>query len=406
MYKISSSDTLKQVMGNYFRSLASSEKKIAWCTSVGPAELLRSFGFEVYFPENHGALLGATRSAMDFIPEAVKCGYSGHVCSYTTADIGSYLKKETPLQKHYGLQGVPKPSIIAYNTNQCREVQDWFNFFAQEFNCPIVGIQPPRHIDEVTQEEVELVVKQFKRMIPVCEQVSGQKFDEDLFKDTVRLSKEATLLWQQVLKTSTADIAPISFFDGTIHMGPIVVLRGTQTAKDYYAQLLSELTEKVTHKDGFLPGAKMRIFWEGMPIWGKLRMLSDLFIENNAAVVASTYCSSWVFDKFDENDPWNSTARAYTEIFINRSEAAKMKMLADWFKEYKIDGIVYHDSKTCFNNSNAKFGMPQRLREKTGIPALIIEGDLCDLRFFSEGQSITKIETFLEQLAENKLVHS
>ena len=155
---------------------------------------------------------------------------------------------------------------------------------------------------------------------------------------------------------------------------------------------------------GFLPQAKTRIFWEGMPIWGKLRMMSDLFADNGAAVVASTYCSSWVFDKFDENDPWNSTARAYTEIFINRSEKAKMKMLSDWLKEYKIDGIVYHDTKTCFNNSNAKFGMPQRLKEATGIPALVVEGDLCDLRFFSEGQSTTKIETFLEQLEEQKIM--
>jgi len=398
MYKIKATDKMKELMGNYFRSLENGKKKIAWCTSVGPAELLRSFGFEVYFPENHGALLGATRTAMDYIPEAIKCGYSGHVCSYTTADIGSYLKKETPLQTHYGLSGHPKPDLIAYNTNQCREVQDWFQFFADEFKCPIVGIMPPRHVDEVTQDEVDLVVKQFKNMIPVCEQVSEQKFDIEKFKETVRLSKEATLLWQKVLKTSTVLNAPLSFFDGTIHMGPIVVLRGTQLAKDYYTELLAELEENVKNNIGFLPQAKTRIFWEGMPIWGKLRMMSDLFTSNNAAVVASTYCSSWVFDKFDENDPWNSTARAYTEIFINRSEKAKMKMLADWFKEYKIDGIVYHDTKTCFNNSNAKFGMPQRLRKQTGVPALVIEGDLCDLRFFSEGQSTTKIETFLEQL--------
>ncbi|NUM49902.1 MAG: 2-hydroxyacyl-CoA dehydratase [Flavobacteriales bacterium] len=405
MYKIKATDKMKELMGNYFRSLETGKKKIAWCTSVGPAELLRSFGFEVYFPENHGALLGATRTAMDFIPEAIKCGYSGHVCSYTTADIGSYLKKETPLQTHYGLSGHPKPDLIAYNTNQCREVQDWFQFFADEFSCPIVGIMPPRHVDEVTQDEVDLVVKQFKNMIPICEQVSGQKFDESKFKETVRLSKEATLLWQKVLKTSTAMNAPLSFFDGTIHMGPIVVLRGTQVAKDYYTELLTELQENVKNNIGFLPQAKTRIFWEGMPIWGKLRMLSDLFTSNGAAVVASTYCSSWVFDKFDENDPWNSTARAYTEIFINRSEKAKMKMLADWFNEFKIDGIVYHDTKTCFNNSNAKFGMPQRLREITGVPALVVEGDLCDLRFFSEGQSITKIETFLEQLEENKILN-
>lgn len=402
MYKIKATDKMKEIMGNYFRSLENGKKKIAWCTSVGPAELLRSFGFEVYFPENHGALLGATRTAMEYIPEAIKCGYSGHVCSYTTADIGSYLKKETPLQAHYGLSGHPKPDIIAYNTNQCREVQDWFQFFADEFKCPIVGIMPPRHVDEVTQDEVDLVVKQFKNMIPVCEQVSGQQFEENKFKETVRLSKEATLLWQKVLKTSTALNAPLSFFDGTIHMGPIVVLRGTQIAKEYYTELLAELENNVKNNIGFLPQAKTRIFWEGMPIWGKLRMMSDLFTSNGSAVVASTYCSSWVFDKFDENDPWNSTARAYTEIFINRSEKAKMKMLADWFKEYNIDGIVYHDTKTCFNNSNAKFGMPQRLKEQTGVPALVIEGDLCDLRFFSEGQSITKVETFLEQLEDIK----
>jgi benzoyl-CoA reductase/2-hydroxyglutaryl-CoA dehydratase subunit BcrC/BadD/HgdB len=403
MYKIKATDTMKKIMGEYFSSLESGKKKIAWCTSVGPAELLRSFGFEVYFPENHGALMGATRTAMDYIPEAVKCGYSGHVCSYTTADIGSYLKGESPLKTHYGMKGHPKPDLIAYNTNQCREVQDWFQFFADEFNCPIVGIMPPRHVDEVTQDDVDLVVKQFKNMIPVCEKVSGQAFDENKFKETVRLSKEATLLWQKVLKTSTAMNAPMSFFDGTIHMGPIVVLRGTQVAKDYYTELLAELEENVKNNMGFLPQAKTRIFWEGMPIWGKLRMLSDLFTSNQAAVVASTYCSSWVFDKFDENDPWNSTARAYTEIFINRSEKAKMKILADWFKEFSIDGIVYHDSKTCFNNSNAKFGMPQRLREQTGVPALVIEGDLCDLRFFSEGQSITKVETFLEQLEDSKV---
>lgn len=186
-------------------------------------------------------------------------------------------------------------------------------------------------------------------------------------------------------------------------MGPIVVLRGTETAIDYYSTLLNELEENIANGQGFIKNPRTRIFWEGMPIWGKIRMMSDLFTSNGAAVVASTYCSSWIFDKFDENDPWESTARAYTEIFINRSEKAKMKMLSDWFKEYNIDGIVYHDTKTCFNNSNAKFGMPQRLKESSGIPALVIEGDLCDLRFFSEGQSITKIETFLEQIEESKV---
>lgn len=166
--------------------------------------------------------------------------------------------------------------------------------------------------------------------------------------------------------------------------------------------LLAELKENIAGGVAAVPGEQCRLFWDGMPIWGKIRMLSDLFTENNTTIVASTYCSSWVFDEFDEKDPFESTALAYTKIFINRSEKAKMVMLKQWLEEYKCDGIIFHDSKTCFNNSNAKFGLPQRLKAETGIPFLVVEGDLCDLRFFSEGQSITKIETFIEQIESAK----
>lgn len=403
MYKIESAGLLKKVMRDYFEGFKNNKKKIAWCTSVGPAELLRSFNFEVYFPENHGALLGTTRKAVDYIPEAIKCGFSNHVCSYTTSDIGAFLSNETPLTTHYGLNTIPKPDLIVYNTNQCREVEDWFNFFSDHFNCPIAGIHPPRYLDEVTKDEINLVVKQIEKLIPLCEEVSGNTFDIAHFKEVIKLSREASELWQRVLKTAVAFPAPISFFDGAIHMGPIVVLRGTKQAKNYYENLLMELESNVKNRKGIVEQEDCRIFWDGMPIWGRLRMLSDLFIQNNTSVVASTYCNSWIFESFDENDPFESYAKAYTEIFINRSEKAKMTFLKNWIELYHVDGVIFHDTKTCFNNSNAKFGMPQRLKEEMGIPTLVIEGDLNDLRFFSEEQSITKIETFIEQIESQKV---
>ena len=397
-YKIHTTKDLKQLMNGYFSDLSNS-KKVAWCTSVGPAELLRSFGFEVYFPENHGALLGASRTAMDFIPESVKLGYAGDICSYLTADIGSYLQNKTPLTKQYGMDGVPKPDLIVYNTNQCREVQDWFMWFAKEFNCPIFGIKPPRYLDEVSKEDIEDVSAQFKEMIPLCESASENKFDIDRFRHTLNLSKEATDLWKDCLNTGKNSLSPISIFDGTIHMGPIVVLRGTEKAKEYYQKLYQELQNNVDNGNGFLQKPDSRVYWEGMPIWGKLRYFSNLFSENNSAVVASTYCNSWIFDSFDSKDPFASSALAYTEIFINRSEEAKFKILKKHIQEFNINGMIFHDAKTCFNNSNARFGMPQRLKEETGIETLVIEGDLCDLRFFSEGQTTTKVETFIEQMS-------
>jgi benzoyl-CoA reductase/2-hydroxyglutaryl-CoA dehydratase subunit BcrC/BadD/HgdB len=44
--------------------------------------------------------------------------------------------------------------------------------------------------------------------------------------------------------------------------------------------------------------------------------------------------------------------------------------------------------------------MPERVSEKLGIPVITINGDLCDLRCYSEEQAKTNIEAFIEQLDE------
>lgn len=401
--QLESTRILKETMQSYFDRLAECERErrpIAWCTSIGPAELLRSFGFEVYFPENHGALLGATRQAGETIQLAVQQGYAPDICSYLTSDIGAFINRDTPLTKHYGSPHIPTPDLLVYSTNQCREVQEWFSYYSRTLGVPIAGIHPPRHLDEVTAADIAAVVAQNKALIPLCESVSGARFDLDRFSETVRLSREAASLWKRALETATHRPSPLNFFDACIHMGPIVVLRGTQQAVDYYSVLVAELEANLIMRRGSVSRELVRIYWEGMPIWGRLRMLSDLFSKQGAAVVASTYCNSWAFDQMDEQSPFESTAEAYTQIFINRSEGAKERMLAEMIETYHIDGVVFHDARTCFNNSNASFGMPGRLRASTGVPTLIVEGDLCDLRFFSDGQTTTKIEAFIDQLIE------
>jgi benzoyl-CoA reductase/2-hydroxyglutaryl-CoA dehydratase subunit BcrC/BadD/HgdB len=117
-------------------------------------------------------------------------------------------------------------------------------------------------------------------------------------------------------------------------------------------------------------------------------------------VAASTYCNSWIFEDLDPDKPFEGMARAYTELFICRNDARKEAYLAEMIEKYRIDGVLYHDSKTCPNNSNNRYNMPRRLQEKTGKPFVVVDGDLNDLRLFSEEQTRTKIEAFIEQLAE------
>ena len=396
---------MKQLMEDYFRELdeasRTGSRKVAWCTSVGPAEILRAMGFLVWFPENHAAMLGASRASADCIPIANSLGYSPDICSYLTSDVGAYKQGFTPLAKAYpGIESIPKPDVLVYNTNQCRDVQDWFQFYHQEYGAPIFGVHTHRGVGEVTDAHIQSVATQMERLVKPLEEVAGHTLDPSELRRVVAESRQTSVLWKKVLLTGANRPSPLTFFDACIHMGPAVVLRGDERANRYYEMLLQEMEERVAQGVAAVDGEQFRLYWDGMPVWGRLREHSGLFSSLNTCVAASTYCNSWVFDQLDPEDPFNSMARAYTELFIVRSEEEKEKYIRNMLETFKVDGVLFHDAKTCPNNSNNRYGMPERLRADAGVPSLTINGDLNDLRCYSDEQSRTAIEAFAEQLAQ------
>jgi len=289
-----------------------------------------------------------------------------------------------------------------FNTNQCRDVQDWFNWYGEKFDAPVLGVHTYRGVSEVTEKHIYSIAKQLEALVPPLEKIAGRKFQLDDLKRAVALSRECSELWKKILDTASAKPAPLTFFDGTTLMGPAVVGRGTQKAVDVYKILLAELEERIRKGEGAVENERFRIYWDGMPVWGRLSAHSQLFAALNANVLASTYCNSWIFSALDPQDPFNSMARAYTELFIVRADEAKETYIKNMLAFFKVDGIIYHDAKTCPNNSNCRYGMPQRLEKQTGIPSLTLNGDLNDLRMISDEQTKTNVEAFIEQLQERR----
>jgi len=211
-----------------------------------------------------------------------------------------------------------------------------------------------------------------------------------------------SLLWKRVLRAGAHRPSPITFFDGIVHMAPAVVLRGDPRAEAYYETLVSELEERTAGGVAAVEGERWRLYWEGMPVWGKIREHAEFFAAASACVVASTYCMSWVYEAFAEKDPFVGMARASTELFIVRDESYKERYLEEMVREYAIDGIIFHDAMTCPNNSNTRYGLPTRLCQRLGLPYVVIHGDLNDLRCYSEEQARTQFEALFEQLGERQ----
>ena len=404
---LKSSNKLKSVMRQYYAELdqasQSRSRKIAWCTSQGPVELLRAMGFLVYFPENHAVLLGTTRMAMDFIGLANAGGYSHDVCSYLTSDMGAFLKGETPLKEAYNISGLPSPDVLVYNNNQCRDVQEWFQFYGRHYGVPVLGIRTPRGVGEVAPHIINSIKTQMKNLASDLSKIIGEKLrDEPLFQ-VLELSKQSSDLWKEVLETAAHRPSPITFTDVCFHMGPAVNLRGTRLAVSYYQELLGEVKARMQKGMGAILRERFRVYWEGMPIWGKLKFLAETMARMEVSMVASTYGHSWVFEAFDPSDPFTSMAKAYTELFTVRDEGHKESFLMEMLGRFGVDGIIFHDAKTCPNCTNSRYGMPQRLSDQTGIPHLILDGDLNDLRCFSQEQTLTNLEAFVEMLAQREV---
>ena len=68
----------------------------------------------------------------------------------------------------------------------------------------------------------------------------------------------------------------------------------------------------------------------------------------------------------------------------------------DAFNDLGVDGVIYHEGRTSPSQSNVRYGLEVRLRGRTGLNALVIEGDTHDLRLFSMNQMMQKLGDFIE----------
>ena len=221
-------------------------------------------------------------------------------------------KAETPLSQ--GLSRYYRgaaPDVLVYNTNQCREVKDWFQWYSRRCRVPCLGVENFRQVDEVTALHLQAISAQLRSWFPPWRK------------------------YRAPASTSSVCGRPWSCPGGPVSsggrywkprpIGPALSLfsmaRFTWGRPWLPGELKPQWTtmifcwrnsEGVSPRGGGHGAENFRLFWDGMPIWGKLRDLAALFSELKTCVVASTYCNSWIFSELDpetRSNPWPGPTR-------------------------------------------------------------------------------------------------
>jgi 2-dehydropantoate 2-reductase len=400
---LESTRRLKELVHGYYVDLAAASddpgRLVAACSGLAPVEIVRAFGAVPYIPENHAALIAATRQSARYIARASVEGFSQFASSAMRADIGALLEGRSPLVGAHGV-APPQPDLVVYSTNTGHELLRWFEFYGVHYGVPVLGLHPPPALHDLAQGDVDASSDQLLRLISGLEGVTGRTLEMERLAAIVAFSAQAGALWREILRLARATPAPLTFFDALIHLAPMVLMRGTLEAVDYYRLLRAELEDRVAQGTGAVPDERYRIYWDGPPIWCALRPLSRLFTTRGASVVASTFCDVFTLPELHPDDPIDSMARAYTGVFGNRAESYKTSYLAARIEEFGADAAVYHDCRTTPEASHVRYGLAKRVERLTGVPSLVIECDAHDPRLYTAERLERQFAAFTEQHAE------
>ena len=399
--KIQSVKKMKEIMTAYYfeaKMAGETGKKVAWITSGGPVEPLIVMDVIPVYPENHGAMIGASRMGAALYEKAEAMGYASDLCSYACSDIACAPINGGPIG------GLPRPDMLICCNNICGTVLKWYEIQARYFNVPLFILDTPFCHTEYTGEMRKYVRRQIDEYLRFLEEHCGKKYDYDRMKEVGKLSVTGQKLWQAVLDTTMHKPAPMSAFDAFFHLALIVTLRGTQQAVDYYEMLLAEMKKRIADGIGAIPNERYRLLWDNLPVWYRTKWLSEKFAAQDACLVADTYTSAWCgsLKYVDENNFLETMAECYTRIYLNIGVDEMAQTVMAMVDKYEVDGIVMHSNRSCKPYSLGQYDIQRIVEKQKGIPSLMLEADMTDERKFSESQIETRIDAFIEILQEKK----
>lgn len=377
------------------------------------AELLRVFDFPVVFPEINSLNTAVRRVAHEYLSEAEDYGYSPDICGYVKADVAVQLRGGV-----HPMGRIPKPGLAVY-TNACNTYIKWAEIWERMYHVPTVtidvpgsraaGLTPGRG-DVDFENDRRYVAAQLGELIPVCERISGVRFDIDKLREAMAHANAMSAAWQDLLALNASRPSVFNALsDGTIYLGVANGFRGTAEGAAYFQDLVEEMRYKTAQGIGTLTDERYRLLFVGVPCYPIFRRFNELFTEWGGTFVGSTYL--WFASggahrgfQYDLAHPLDSlaeglliTVRAAMDAMFFQTQA-----LGQMQDELAADGVVFHPIKSCRTVSTGLADNRRALMAEREVATLFIESDLMDRRVVSEAQLKNRVDAFFEGLAARR----
>jgi benzoyl-CoA reductase/2-hydroxyglutaryl-CoA dehydratase subunit BcrC/BadD/HgdB len=398
--RLAASAALGTLNDVYYKALASAKqdgKPVIWITSMTPIELVYTFDGIPFFPENYAALCSSRKVAEELCKAGEARGYSQDLCAYALCAFGIMFENK-------GAFGDPPPApdILIATEGACATHPKWWEAMQRHYKCPLIVIDAAYTVDSETlaPRQKAYYAAELKEAVKLMEQATKKTFDMDKLREVVSYSDQASALWDEIDAMRAAIPTPISQIDVFTCLFPLVTLKGTKEAVEFYKQLRDEVKTRIDNKVGFVPNERFRLIWDLFPIYHNMRLL-NYFAEFGAAFVTDLYGNAFS-GRVDSSDPFGSLAGRYLSFFMRAASWGKAELYKKRAKQYHVDGIVFHSNRCCRNFTAEQPDIGAILRDELGLPSMSFEGNMVDPRGYDDAGVRSKIESFIEMLEARK----
>jgi benzoyl-CoA reductase subunit B len=408
----------KRLFAEWFQELgqaAADDRCAGYVFVMGSlAEVLRSFGLPVTFPEINSLQTAVKKVSHEYLATAEDYGYSPDICGYVKADVAVQLQSG-----RHPMGRIPKPAL-AVLTNACNTYIKWAEIWERLHGCPVFTLDVPmsrsaertgvRAAAELEPDR-RYVEQQVRELIALCEQVTGQRFDVDRLREVLRVTNEMTRSYRRLLELNRSHPAVFdALVEGTVYLGVANALRGTEEGARYFAEVVEEMEEKAKLGLGAIPSERHRLIFVGVPCYPIFRRFFEMFAEWGGVFVSSTYL--WFAAggmnlgfEYDLARPIESLAEGV--LLGVRSAVDSMifhdRALLEAIDAFAADGVVYHPVKSCRTVSTGLADSRRVVLQSRDVQCLYLESDMMDRRVVTEAQLKNRIDAFFEGLDSRKL---
>ncbi|MCD8087572.1 MAG: 2-hydroxyacyl-CoA dehydratase family protein [Oscillospiraceae bacterium] len=339
-----------------------------------PCEQLHAMGLQPMFPEGISVYLANTACQRVFGEAAEAADVPETFCSYHKTMIGA---AETGV--------MPKPLMIANTTLACDANQLSFRRLAEFYHVPQTVIDVPSLVNE---ESVTYVADQLRTLTEQLEDLSHRKLKPEALQDAVACSRRTLEVYQDYL-SRRGKITLNSTLTGELcSLIAVHIMLGRPESEKY----IRDLAAAGVPRDR----SKKRIFWIHVPP-NRQDSMKDIFENSGRCELVGSDLGAECPAMPDPEHPYESMARRLVYCVNNGAGQRRLENALLRAKQADADGVVFF----CHWGCKQTMGLAQlgkQMFEAEGLPTLVLDGDGCDARNVADGQMVTRVNAFLEQL--------